>query len=92
MVQQDKEYTGNCAKCDDNCLTCSDEPTKCLTCKPGYVLSVAKICMNTDAIKFIIRLNLPFTQYSQKKRVFRTGFGQLFGREGTYHTQFTKVS
>lgn len=74
MLEKDKEYSGICLKCNSNCLTCVDEPTKCLSCKKGYKLSVAKICMNTDAILYVIRLRLNFLFYSVNIGRFRRAF------------------
>jgi len=91
LAYQQKDYTGGCLRCSDNCLTCTDTPTNCLTCKSGFSLSLANICINSDAIDFIIRLNLPFSQYSSKTRLFRRGFSGFINKQESFETQFQQV-
>lgn len=77
MVQDNKQYTGNCAKCDDNCLTCVDTPKNCLSCKPGFVLSVANFCMDELKIKYRIRFDLEFLLFSKKLKSIREAMNKI---------------
>ncbi len=78
MIRKAQQYSGQCLKCDSNCLTCVNSPTNCLTCKSGYSLSVAKICMNNDQIKYTMRLDMPFEQYSAKVYFIKLALGKIF--------------
>ncbi len=64
MVSSNKDYSGSCVACHVNCLTCIDKPKNCLSCKKGFILSVANFCMNQDMIKYEIRLDMPFNKFS----------------------------
>ena len=66
MVQENIQYSGNCVACHVNCLTCIGTSKNCLSCKQGFVLSVANLCMNQDMIMYKIKLDMPFRLYSER--------------------------
>lgn len=80
--------TGQCKSCDSSCLTCSDNPYVCTSCKANYTWDGSS-CVSVHKVTVIVKLSIAIEDFINYYEALLTWFVQqvLISRPGRSFTR-----
>lgn len=67
-TNEEKFYDFSCRPCDENCLTCIDQPNICLSCDDNHRLENTK-CIGRFTVGFVYILNEDFAFFLENSKL-----------------------